>query len=382
MSVIVDDNNPLVQYSNSHGWTKAGRAPEFDATTHASATLGDTATLGFEGTSIGVYGTLGANFGSQLNFSIDGVHIGSYQAPAVPAAVENQLFWQSPLFDEAQHTLVVTVDKDIPVPEVNTLNKTFFLDYFIYTTVNTAGKLLLIDDTDASVTYSSGGWQSSINSSNCLESTQHVSQSVGSSAAVSFNGTGISLFGTPGQKDFSASIVVDESQPVISQSLTGLGGNSLFNASGLSSGIHTINVTVLEGNLGIDYFSVTDAGSAAPATPQSVTAQSASAPTGSAQSASSKTSLPIAAIVGGTVGALALLLLILVAVLMMRRRKAARVEQSVFEYPYPMRTAPPDPWAGKRISVTSMTTLTDDMDRPKNFDKGRPASRYIYYNER
>jgi hypothetical protein len=59
MKVIVDDNDPLVQYNFFQpsplvptGWAREGKAPEFDSTTHASATPGDTAKLTFNGVSI------------------------------------------------------------------------------------------------------------------------------------------------------------------------------------------------------------------------------------------------------------------------------------------------------------------------------------------
>ncbi|KAF8146309.1 hypothetical protein K438DRAFT_525944 [Mycena galopus ATCC 62051] len=119
MSVIIDDNNPLVQYNPPSGWSRAGKAPEFDATTHTSATPGDTATLAFDGTSISVYGTVAPSFGSRLNFSIDGVDLGSYEAPLGPVAIQNQLFWISPAFNETTHQLVVTVAKDASLAGVN-----------------------------------------------------------------------------------------------------------------------------------------------------------------------------------------------------------------------------------------------------------------------
>ncbi|KAJ7209343.1 hypothetical protein B0H12DRAFT_423759 [Mycena haematopus] len=371
MSVLIDDSDPLVQYiSATGGWSRAGRAPEFDATTHASATPGDTAALVFEGTSISVYGTIAPSAGqSRLNFSIDGVDVASYEAPLMPAAVENQLFWASPLFNEAQHQLVITVDEDTSLGQVNKLNRTFFLDYFIYTTTSAAGKTMLIDDSDASVTYSPDGWQSFNNSDDCLESTKHIG-AVGSWAALSFDGTGITVFGLPSQKGFQASIVIDGSPPVISQLQT---QNQLFNSNGLPSAHHTINITVLEGNsLGIDYF-VTN--SSSPSSAADAQGQPAPLPSPSGTPQASKTPR-IAAIVGGAVGGLALLLLLLVAVLMMRRRRAGRADQTAFEYPVMS-----NPWAGKRGSVTSMTTLTEDDERlrPKNLEKGRPASRYIYY---
>ncbi|KAJ6511170.1 hypothetical protein C8R45DRAFT_1162723 [Mycena sanguinolenta] len=388
MSILIDDSDPSVQYSSLGGWSTPGNVPEFNATTHTSATPGDTATVGFQGSSISVYGTLAPSSGaSRLNFSIDGVDSGFYEAPLVPVAIQNQLFWKSPVFSEAQHTLVVTVDQDSSLPEVNRWNRTFFLDYFIYTTNSTGGQTLLVDNTDTSVTYWPG-WKSFNNISNSLESTQHVSTSVGSWAAASFNGTGISLFGTPGQKGFSASIVVDGSKPVISKSQTD--GDRIFNTSGLSPGPHTINVTVLEGNLGIDYFLVYDAGSPAPATtPQGQPVPSPS-PSGTPQlplpppgATHSSKKPPVSAIVGGAVGGLTLLLLILVTVFIMRRRRAALVDQPVFEYPDPLAPAS-HPWDVKRRSVTSMTTLTNDMDRgrPQTFEKERPPSRYIYYDER
>ncbi|KAF8146310.1 hypothetical protein K438DRAFT_1628551, partial [Mycena galopus ATCC 62051] len=139
MSVLVDDNDPSVQYNPSTGWTLEGRPPEFNATTHVSATRGDTAALKFEGTSIRVYGTIGPNAGqSRLNFSIDGVDPASYQAPSWPAAQThgnpNQLFWESPILNETSHQLMITVDHDTSLaPNLANGQGTFFLDYFVYT---------------------------------------------------------------------------------------------------------------------------------------------------------------------------------------------------------------------------------------------------------
>ncbi|KAF7361050.1 hypothetical protein MSAN_01135700 [Mycena sanguinolenta] len=367
MSILLDDSDPLVQYLPTGGWSTSGETPEFEATAHASATLGATANLTFEGTSISVYGSIAPNSGhSSLNFSIDGVDIDSYRRP-VSNAVHNQLFWKSPVFNETQHTLVVTVlDSDSESRGMHDpfRNPAFYLDYFIYNTTSTAGKTLLIDDTDASVTYSADGWRSDNDTDTCLESTQHVSASVGSWAAVSFNGTGISVVGSASQ----ASIVIDGSQPVLSQPQI---ENQLFNKSDLPPGLHTINITFLAGNsLGIDYFLVTNS-----QTPS--TAQSQSTPQLSGTSQLSKKP-PIARIVGGAVGGLALLILLLAVVLVVRRRRAARVDQSD-----PMAPAP-HPWDVERRSIASMTTIANDLDgeRPQTFEKERLPSRYIYYDDR
>jgi hypothetical protein len=288
---------------------------------------------------------------SRLNFSIDGTNVGFYQAPAGPAAVNNQLFWTSPKFEEASHKLVITVDQDASLSQqVNPLNSTFFLDYFIYQTTSTAGKTVVIDDNDPSVIYSQ--WSPVVSDSR-LEGAFHVSngQLDGAWAAVAFNGaaysillnetkgecpgTGISLFGSP-PKDKGqvfASVAIDGSQlGTISDSQT---QNPLFDSGALPAGPHTINITILDGHgLIIDYFLVkndleslasTTSGSGSAST-SSPGLDSANSP-GSASGVSSGPGTPqvsktpqIAAIVGGAVGGLVLLLLLLVGALLWRRR--------------------------------------------------------------
>jgi len=297
----------------------------------------------------------------------------------VPVATHNLLFWTSPVFPEASHRLVVTVDQDTSLgASVNPLNRTFFLDYFVYNTTSTAGKPVVIDDSDASVKYSTE-WKAVNDSDSSLERTEHVSGAVGSAVALSFEGTQISLIGPSSQKGFKASVIIDGSQPTVIQSQD---QNQLFVSSLLPQATHTMNITVLDGNsLAIDYFLVTT--NLDIPTTSALPVAATSPPEGMQTQASASSSAqvskapPIAAIVGGAVGGLALLLLLLIGVLMWRRR-ARRVNQPAFEYPV---TSQPHPWVTKRGSVTSMTTLTEDDEsrRPKNFEKQRPPSRYIYY---
>ncbi|KAF8207515.1 hypothetical protein K438DRAFT_1962437 [Mycena galopus ATCC 62051] len=133
----------------------------------ASATPGDTATLAFEGTSISVYGTI-ADGEASLNFSIDGVVVGLYQSPEVDHAIHNLLFWTSPPLAEASHQLVVTVDQDL---STDSSNRSIFLDYFIYNTTSAAGKTVLFDDSDASLSYSPD-WRINTDSDSSLQGTE------------------------------------------------------------------------------------------------------------------------------------------------------------------------------------------------------------------
>ena len=112
--------------------------------------------------------------------------VGLYEAPAVTAAIHNTLFWTSPPVEEGPHQLVVTVNQDT---SSNSLNRTFFLDYFVYQTTSATGKTMLFDDNDASLVYSpDSDWQVNTGSDGSLERTEHVSTSAGSWVAFSFEG--------------------------------------------------------------------------------------------------------------------------------------------------------------------------------------------------
>jgi hypothetical protein len=132
-------------------------------------------------------------------------------------------------------------------------------------------------------------------------------------------GTQISLFGPSGQKGLQASVVIDGSDSqsgVITQSQH---QNQLFASSVLPFGHHTMNVTLLTGDsTAIDYFLV----ASNPGPPASYGTQKS----GSSSLAPSQGSKapPIAAMVGGAVGALVIFVLILVAILMRRRRAHVR----------------------------------------------------------
>jgi hypothetical protein len=366
--VLVDDSDTVVKYNTPGGWIEDGIVPEFNQTAHASATPGDTATLVFEGTSAlsfrQFFFTRACNpkapsgAESRLKFSVDGIDVGLYQPVPVANAIHNQLFWTSPIFDEASHTLVITVDPSVTSSsqQEGPLKRAFYLDYFTYQTTSTAGKTVVIDDSDPSVTYSPKWFQK--DSDSRLEGGFHGSNSQidGSWAAVAFNGaaysillnetegefpgTGISLFGssgTPGpDQGFKASVAIDGSQlGTISQT----NENQLFDSGVLPPGPHTINVTVLDGHsLVIDYFLVKNdleipfvastAGSSASASESNA----APGPLGTAQVSKAP---PIAAIVGGVVGGLVLLLLLLVAALMWRRRARRSNQPGAHCHPSP-----------------------------------------------
>ncbi|KAJ7364568.1 hypothetical protein DFH08DRAFT_950142 [Mycena albidolilacea] len=157
----------------------------------------------------------------------------------------------------------------------------------------TARKTLLIQDDDPGVAYSPGGWIFGT-SDESLEGTQYVSPSARSWAAVSFDGIGISVLASSNQSDdgFKGSVVIDESPPAI----VSLSPNQtdLFD-SVLSSGPHTMNITMLTGDsVALDYFLVRSGTSLGSSTGSDGSAQ----PSAGVKEEGSKT-FNTAAIVGG-----------------------------------------------------------------------------------
>ncbi|KAF8152684.1 hypothetical protein K438DRAFT_1987838 [Mycena galopus ATCC 62051] len=183
MNILIDDSDPLLQYSSPGGWSVTGEVLQFEQTGHASATLRLREPLSV------FYGSI-ADGEARLDFSINGVVVGSYQCSDVDHAIHNQLFWTSPVLAETSHQLLVTVDQD---SSMDSSDRSIFLHYFVYNTTSAVGKLVLFDNNDTSLAYSPD-WQANTDSDSSLQGTEHVSMSAGAWVALSFAGTRILLF--------------------------------------------------------------------------------------------------------------------------------------------------------------------------------------------
>ncbi|KAF8158787.1 hypothetical protein K438DRAFT_2026036 [Mycena galopus ATCC 62051] len=209
--------------------------------------LGETATLAFNGTYIAVYGTVASNGSAGWNFSIDGRPSGAFIVTEQSAPGNNIPFWNSSALEDAAHTLTIVVDHDSKISNARTL----FLDYFVYNTTSTAEKSVLIDDSETVVITYSPDWQACNDCDSNLQRTQHVSGADGSSVALCFEGTQISLFGTG-----SPLFVVIDGASVNLQSQNDPPDKQLFQSALLPQGNHTMNITV-GSSTAIDYFLVT-----------------------------------------------------------------------------------------------------------------------------
>ncbi|KAG5645123.1 hypothetical protein DXG03_006840 [Asterophora parasitica] len=125
--VIVDDQDPRIQYSENH-WFLAGSANEYATSTHGSRSSKGKATFTFTGTSIAVYGTISDTgtykTGPASTYSIDGASPATYSAVPTESKQYGVQFYRSPALADGEHTLVIA----------NTLENAFFwLDYLEYT---------------------------------------------------------------------------------------------------------------------------------------------------------------------------------------------------------------------------------------------------------
>jgi len=123
-SSIVDDRDPRFTYTGE--WVLGGSSSELDSTTHGSNVTGSTAVLTFNGTSLGLYGTIApTNENGQpvTSYSIDNGTAFTYTAPTTNSTLYQQLFYDTYNLKAGVHTLTVTV-KNIHPSE-------YWLDYAV-----------------------------------------------------------------------------------------------------------------------------------------------------------------------------------------------------------------------------------------------------------
>ncbi|KAK2459971.1 hypothetical protein APHAL10511_007977 [Amanita phalloides] len=128
MSQKIDDSDPRVLYTPASAWHRTGSANEYMDTIHFTGNAGANSTLVFNGTGIGVYGTLALKESPApvtLFYLDDDVDRAQYSAVPPPTAdLYMQRWYQSPPLNNGQHTLVVNNFLD---------GASIYLDYFVVT---------------------------------------------------------------------------------------------------------------------------------------------------------------------------------------------------------------------------------------------------------
>ncbi|KAJ7174091.1 hypothetical protein C8R43DRAFT_1058086 [Mycena crocata] len=403
MSVIVDDRDPLVEYSPQGGWGtpngRGGSSAEYQRTTTRSTQKGDTATFKFEGTGVAVYGTIGSgsssiNEGASMTFSIDGASPTPYTAPVVTqnTPLFHQSLWTSGPLAEGSHTLTMTVG-----PNQQSI---IYLDYLMYNTTSTAGKTVFIDDADPDIIYSLD-WKG-VDPKFIPVYFQHtgrVTPSSSSSISLSFEGTFVSLngviFGKP--ENLNGSVAIDGGEaltitpPPTPDSKSHVRLNyPLFSKSDLAPGSHNMTVFITNGqSFAVDYLltgtepmappKTSNTSSEPPPTSTSsdslLQASSTSSSTHVTAGVSSSDHISLAALIGCVLGGVAVLLLMIFSGVFIWRRRARRFNAERSD-----RISVTSPWRERRESVATMVTLQDaEAQINTEYRKSQLTPRYLAY---
>ncbi|KAJ6512723.1 hypothetical protein C8R45DRAFT_961159 [Mycena sanguinolenta] len=119
---FIDDSDTRVTYNPASGWQNIQSDPDFQHTSHASTSAGNSFVLQFEGRSISMYGDI--NNGSNASMVIDGGTPVFFAPPTQTTSVTaNSLLFKSDTLPDGTHSLVVAAENGKPVS----------VDYFLVT---------------------------------------------------------------------------------------------------------------------------------------------------------------------------------------------------------------------------------------------------------
>lgn len=205
---IVDDSDTRIQYTGN-GWLPGGNHDrEFAGSTHISRTKGDTASLSFNGTRVGVYGTRRAR-GRMASVScvLDGITLPLYTS-ANDWPINDTFFHveycAADVPEDMEHTLVLTIEEDM------SSRHSFVLDYIVYDAslgadvdlvpVDGGGlSRVLVDDREEDRIEYEGTWEQKGggygHTAPGYAASTSTTNTVGSKATLKFEGTGIRVYG-------------------------------------------------------------------------------------------------------------------------------------------------------------------------------------------
>ncbi|KIP03838.1 hypothetical protein PHLGIDRAFT_223071 [Phlebiopsis gigantea 11061_1 CR5-6] len=131
-SVIVDDTDlSQLAYTSPPSWVREGAPPEYNSTTHGTGRVGSTVTFTFNGTSVGVFGSVSQstptkNITTVSTYQVDGASTVTYTAPvSLTSHLTHQQFFQSAKLQDGQHSLLITVTQADDSAK-------YWLDYLVY----------------------------------------------------------------------------------------------------------------------------------------------------------------------------------------------------------------------------------------------------------
>lgn len=225
-------------YSGTWG-TASGVGDLYQGTAHWSSTAGSTATYTFTGSGATIWGVKDHDQGI-AGFSVDGGPVTYADEYAGTRAAQAPL-WTTNGLSAGTHTVTITA--------TGTKNSASTNDIIAIDDATVAPSIAAIDDgttTGTNHVAYSGTWGTAAGVSDLYAGSVHWSSTSGSTATLSFTGTGAVIYGVKDVDQGIAAYSVDggTARSVDDYSATRTPGASLFAVTGLASGSHTITVTV------------------------------------------------------------------------------------------------------------------------------------------
>ncbi|WWC94850.1 hypothetical protein V866_001701 [Kwoniella sp. B9012] len=262
MEIVIDDASPQISYyssSKEDGWiTNHSKGQKYSdpntdkysqSTFHATFTDGDRMEFRFNGSRIQVFGAKRDNHAT-YGVELDGSNPIYTSGHNDNAQYQTVIFSQDDLPTDTEHVITMTNHPNgIDSKSNQTLKWWLDIDHIVITQpIEDEIYTSRIDDTSPSVTYDQDGWTTEGSGGpQYYNSTQHTSVIPSSTMTMNFNGTSVQLFGSVNDDHGNYSISLDG---VIEGMYSAtnwehVSGVSLFLASGLEDGPHTIQLTNL-----------------------------------------------------------------------------------------------------------------------------------------
>ncbi|KAG8699711.1 hypothetical protein FRC09_006448, partial [Ceratobasidium sp. 395] len=369
-SVQIDDSNVYgptnrngIQFSGAD-WSTTGledSTPHFDGTYTYTQTSGASLIYFFRGSAIRYFADLGPHRG-YVFVSVDNTLGDTYNADSITHYYQRLLFGVDGL-DTGDHQLIIS--NAGPIIDAN--NTIAGLDYLSVTPHNDKDGIkpvtlgpgassvpadaVIVDDNDGgdSVTYS-GEWQtlpSAPRSAVYFKDTLHSTKNPGDSCTFKFTGTGVWYFTDYFTGNAAVDISVDgvRVETVLTASAGGIGLTQrlAWSKTDLADGPHNVTLTHAGGGnyASLDFFMyLPSSGGTASSTSSSASSTSTSTststptPTNALETLIYSSQLPIGAIIGGSVGALAILVLFAAFLIYMRYQRQ-NTAKPVTQHPQP-----------------------------------------------
>jgi hypothetical protein len=232
----LQETDPSVSYTL--GWTGDTSKPWSDGNAAVSTAPGAQATLTFMGTAIRWIGYRGPETGIARVF-LDGGFAGEVDTYSAHPRIQDTLFTATGLAEGVDHTVTIEATGQRNAESTDAI---VLVDAFDITT----GGDERFEQTDWAVTYT-GNWTHGNRNQPWSEGTSSVSSAVGARAMFTFTGTSVSWIGFRAARTGIARVYLDGAFVTLVDTYAPTGEgfqNTVFTASGLASGRHTLMIEV------------------------------------------------------------------------------------------------------------------------------------------